>query len=85
MYESSLSAKRNLTTEELKVWRHAAAYAKTNTSFLFSFFTYNYFLLLFSIYTVAASNTQIGIEAIPVQDSCSQQTKLTRKYSEGTC
>lgn len=85
MYESSLSAKRNLTTEELKVWSHAAAYTKANSSLLLYFLTYNYFLLLFCIYTVAASKPQIRTEATAVQDSCRQQTKLTRKYSEGTC
>lgn len=38
MYESSLSAKQNLTTGELKVWRRSAAYTTANSSFPCLFF-----------------------------------------------
>lgn len=87
MYKSSLSAKRNLTTGELKIWRHAAAYAKANSYFSCFFFSFFHLWLLFAIilYTVAASKTQIGIGAIAVRDSWSPKPRATRKHPKGTC
>lgn len=82
MYESSLSAKWNLGTRELKVWRHAAAYTKANSyfpCFFLTFSAYGYSLLPFLIYTLEASKIQIRIEATSVQDFCRQNARLTRK------
>lgn len=53
------------------------------SSFTFSF--YDHYLLLFCIYTVAASKTQIRIRTTAVQDPRSQTTTATRKYPEGIC
>lgn len=83
MYESSLSAKWNLATGELNVWRHAAAYTKANAylpCFFLAFSAYSYFtLLLFLTYTLAASKIQIRMEATSVQNFCSENTNSTRK------
>lgn len=54
MYESSLRAKQNLTTGELKVWRPAAAYTKANSCFPHFFFLFPLMIIIcyFSVFTL---------------------------------
>ena len=54
MYESSLSAKWNLTTGELKVWRHAAAYTEANSYFPHFFFLFPLTIIIcyYSLFTL---------------------------------
>jgi len=54
MYVSSLSAKWNLTTAELKVWRHAAAYIKANSgsSHLFFLLPFTIIICCYSVFTL---------------------------------